>query len=87
LEYDNRELELEDIIFSSFTYLIDVSRITSSILGINSDIRDPSDRKLAAADAKIVNWFLYLPKCKQNSMTEDRKVDELMFLAHLSMNT
>jgi hypothetical protein len=86
-DYDNREFAEEEIIFSSFTYLIDVGRITSALLGINCDVRDHGDDRLTSADAMFVNWFLYLPKCKQELLKEDKGLDETMFKAHLAVNT
>jgi hypothetical protein len=56
------------------------------MLSINN-VRDPNVSKRRTADTRILNWFLYLPDCKQNVVTDDRKIDELMFLAHLSVNT
>jgi hypothetical protein len=86
-DYDNRDFDEDEIIFSSFAYLIDVGRILSSTIAITQLVKDPTDQKLDAADAKIVNWFLYLPKCKQEVIKENRNIDEIMFMAHLSINT
>jgi hypothetical protein len=55
-------------------------------MGINH-VSNPEDYSLMAADAKFVNWFLYLPKCKTEIVREDRSVDEIMFRAHLTINT
>ncbi|TVY65503.1 hypothetical protein LSUE1_G007116 [Lachnellula suecica] len=85
-DYDNREFDDEDIVYSSFTYLIDSLRICSAVLTINMEERGPGERTLAAADAKFVNWTLYLPKCKQELVGKDQRVDETMFLAHIVMN-
>ncbi len=86
-DYDNREFSNEEIIFSSFTYLVDVMRITSSVMNIRLQDRQPGDGVLASADAKLVNWALFLPKCKQELVKDDRSVDETMFFAHLVFNT
>ncbi|TVY32072.1 hypothetical protein LOCC1_G008423 [Lachnellula occidentalis] len=84
-DYDNREFDDEDVVYSSWTYLIDVSRITSSLLSINHEERGPGDPTIAIADTRILNWSLYLPKCKQDLISEDQKIDETMFLAHTIM--
>ncbi|TVY43791.1 hypothetical protein LSUB1_G003475 [Lachnellula subtilissima] len=81
-DYDNREFDDEDVVYSSWTYLIDVSRITSSILSINHEERGPGDPTIATADARILNWSLYLPQSKQDLISKDQKIDETMFLAH-----
>ncbi|KAG9233266.1 hypothetical protein BJ875DRAFT_426183 [Amylocarpus encephaloides] len=85
-DYDNREFAEDEITFSSFTYLIDSCRILSTQLSINIAERSPGERSLEAADAKWVNWTLYLPKCKQNLMAKDGNADETMFLAHIIAN-
>ncbi|KAH8799690.1 hypothetical protein F5884DRAFT_810890 [Xylogone sp. PMI_703] len=85
-EYDYREFVDEEIVFSSFTYHIDATRILSSLLDIHDEPRLPGDRQLMAADAKLFNWFLYLPKCKQDIIKEDQSVDEVMFSAHIAIN-
>ena len=76
------------MIYSSFTYLIDAGRILSATMAINCEARKPGDGSLAAADAKFVNWLLYLPKSKRENelMKDDQKIDEVMFLAHVMTN-
>lgn len=85
-DYDNREFDDEEVIYSSFTYFIDAFRILSSMLTIQVEERGPGDRTLASVDAKFVNWLLYLPKSKLELVTKDQKVDETMFLTHIVMN-
>ena len=61
----------------------------SANLGINNSKNTgekPWESILAAADAKFVNWFLYLPRCKMN-LVENGEVDEIMFMAVLLINT
>ncbi|KAH6682468.1 hypothetical protein B0J14DRAFT_123063 [Halenospora varia] len=86
IDYDNREFAEEDLVFSSFTYLIDSLRVASSILSLNLEQKDPGDHHIEAVDAKFLNWSLYLPKSKQDILTKDGKVDETMFLAHVVVN-
>jgi hypothetical protein len=86
VEYDSRELFDEEVVFSSMTYLIDVLRIASSIMPSKSQPFSPGSQAITAADAKLVNWFLYLPRCKHEAVKEDGKVDEPMFLAHVTIN-
>jgi hypothetical protein len=81
-EYDNREFADEEITFSSFTYLIDSVRIAGSLLTINNNESGPGERALEAAEAKFVNWFLYLPKCKADIVKVGGEIDETMFWAH-----
>lgn len=86
-EYDLREFSDEEIAFSSLSYQIDAMRILSSIMNIHACPRQPGDKAVMAADAKLLNWFLYLPKSKQELIKEDQSVDEVMFSAHLTINT
>jgi hypothetical protein len=53
---------------------------------MHEEERGPGEKALEAADAKLVNWMLYLPKCKQNIVRKGGGVDETMFLAHLLIN-
>lgn len=68
------------------TYLIDAIRIASSNMLFRNTPFCPGSRTVAAADTKIVNWFLYLPRCKQGAIKEDGIVDEIMLLAHITIN-
>lgn len=85
-EYDSRELNGEQVVFSSMSYLIDAMRIASSTCSTRVVPFCPGDRAILAADAKFVNWLLYLPRCKQEAVKEDRTIDETMFLAHVCIN-
>lgn len=62
-------------------------RILSSLMAIIYAPHEPGDSILTNADAKFVNWFLYLPRCKQDKLRKDGRVDETMFLACLVVNT
>jgi hypothetical protein len=85
-DYDSREFADEEIIFSSFTYLIDACRIASALLAIKSAERGPGERSLEAANAKFVSWIMYLPKCKMDIVRKEGGVDETMFLATIVYN-
>ncbi|EPE35717.1 Zn2/Cys6 DNA-binding protein [Glarea lozoyensis ATCC 20868] len=84
-EYDNREFAAEEIVYSSFTYLIDTCRIVSTQQALMHLDHGPSEKALEAADAKFVNWISYLPRCKSEVVTREG-VDEVMFLACLVLN-
>lgn len=76
--------------FSSFTYKIDAARIFSQNLPFcssKSTKEKGGEAGLAAADARCVNWFLYLPRCKQKMVKDDGRVDETMFSAVLFINS
>lgn len=44
---------------------------------------EPFDREAVAADATLMNWFLYLPKQKRLLIEEPGEVDHILFRAHL----
>ncbi|KAB8542093.1 hypothetical protein FH972_025556 [Carpinus fangiana] len=86
-DYDNREFELDDVVFSSLSYLIDVGRIISNILGVNRRIKSSDDPCFLSADAQTTNWLLHLPEGKTSVIGEQHTLDEPLFLAHLLYNT
>lgn len=42
---------------------------------------------MVSADAKLMNWIMYLPKDKRIVVEDPGKVDEVMFQAHMLYNT
>jgi len=81
-EYEARDFEDEEQVFSSFTYLIDLSRISGSLLTIDSLRGKDAEPAVANADALLVNWKLHLPREKQGVVDKNEDVDELLFQAH-----
>ncbi|KAH8596573.1 hypothetical protein B0O99DRAFT_660909 [Bisporella sp. PMI_857] len=81
-EYETRDFEDDEPVFSSFTYLIDICRISGTILGLqNLGIKD-LEPAVANADAMLVNWKLHLPREKQGVVDRNEDVDEVLFQAH-----
>ena len=68
--------------FSSFTYLIDISRISGSLLGLDKLRAKELELAVTNADAMLVNWKLHLPREKQGVVDRNEEVDELLFQAH-----
>jgi hypothetical protein len=84
-DYEARDFEDEETVFSSFTYLIDLSKISGSLLGLRGLYGGGEKRMEAAvenADAMLVNWRLHLPREKQGVVDKNEEVDELLFQAH-----
>jgi hypothetical protein len=83
-EYDNREFADEQIVFSTFTYLIDLTRITGALLGVLKLEKGTEDLEAAVAnvDAMLVNWKWHLPKEKLGVIDKNEEIDELLFCAH-----
>jgi hypothetical protein len=86
-DYDNREFAEEDIVFSSFTYLIDLGRILGTVLEVGTEAGVPFDPGVIKADSNLVNWALYLPKSKKSVIRESGSPDEILFQAHMLFNT
>ncbi|PVH87129.1 hypothetical protein DL98DRAFT_509999 [Cadophora sp. DSE1049] len=80
-EYENRDFLDDEPVFSSFTYLIDLTRISGSLLGF--DRLPPGDVEIAVnnADAMLVNWKLHLPREKQGVVDKNEELDEILFFA------
>lgn len=86
-EYNSREFAGEELIFSSFAYLVDVGHIVGTILALGTEPRGPFEPDVVSADARLMNWIMYLPKEKQLIVEEPGKVDEVMFQAIMLYNT
>jgi len=81
-DYEARDFEDEETVFSSFTYLIDLSRISGSLLGLENLRGKDVEPAVANADAMLVNWKLHLPREKQGVVDKNEEADELLFQAH-----
>lgn len=81
-EYDSRDFEDEQTVFSSFTYLIDLTRIAGAMYGVLKLKGGDLEAAVANTDAMLVNWKLHLPQEKQGVVDKNEEVDELLFRAH-----
>ncbi|KAK9244204.1 hypothetical protein V1506DRAFT_461529 [Lipomyces tetrasporus] len=81
-EYYTREFAGEELIFSSFAYLIDLGHILGSLLALGTEPGEPFEPAVISADASLMNWALYLPKQKHLVVEDPGKVDEVLFQAH-----
>ncbi|RDW76007.1 hypothetical protein BP5796_06828 [Coleophoma crateriformis] len=86
-EYDMRDFDEEPIVYSSFAYLIDLVRISGSILYMNG--MSGADLELAVenADAMLVNWQFHMPKEKRGIIDINEDVDEVLFGAYSLFHT
>ncbi|PGH08480.1 hypothetical protein AJ79_05969 [Helicocarpus griseus UAMH5409] len=87
IEFDHREFDAVDMVFSSFAYLIDAARILGTALAIGSNDGNPVDPAVDHADSGLVAWSLHLPDSKKEPVTEKGKVDPILFLAHMLIQT
>ena len=86
-QYHAREFASEEIIFSSFAYLIDLGHITESTMSLDVEMDNPTEPDLIAADTRLVNWALHLPASKRLQVEDRGEVDEILFQAHMLYNT
>lgn len=86
-EYNAREFSGEEISFSSFAYLIDLSHSLGVILALGTEPGEPFEPGVVAADAILINWGLYLPRQKHLIMGGPGEIDEILFQAHILCNT
>lgn len=84
-EFDERYFASDTTVFSSFAYRVDAVRILGQVLAVGQG-NDPEDPKADAADASLVNWGLHLPESKKELVGQDRRVDEMLFQAHMVVN-
>lgn len=86
-EYNSREFAGEDLKFSSFAYLVDVGHIVGAVLALGTEPGGAFEPDVVSADARLMNWIMYLPKEKQLVVEDPGKVDEVMFQAIMLYNT
>ncbi|KAL3459784.1 hypothetical protein BJX64DRAFT_264425 [Aspergillus heterothallicus] len=84
-DFDCREFASEEIVFSSFAYLIGAVRCAGLAIASvpKRAAREDSTHIIQAADAALDGWLLLLPKEKKQVMSKTGEIDELMFQAHL----
>ncbi|KAL7966111.1 hypothetical protein HDV63DRAFT_413380 [Trichoderma sp. SZMC 28014] len=84
-EYDDRGLNEES--FSSYAYLIDATRILGTTLAAGDTANESPYSLVKNAEANLMSWHLYLPQRKRDPVRRDGTVDEVLFKAHMVMNT
>lgn len=68
--------------FSSYAYRIDAIRAYTTVLPLELN-RFTDSRIFDAADASLVNFWLYLPDSKKRLVATDGRFDEVLFQAHM----
>lgn len=80
-QYEIRDFEDETPVFSSLTYLIDLIRISGSLLSLDTMPSEFLESATSNADAMLINWKLHLPREKQSVIDKNEEVDEVLFQA------
>lgn len=84
-QFDERYFAADQTVFSSFAYRVDAVRILGQVLAVEQN-SNPEDLKADAADTSLVNWGLHLPDSKKELVGKDRRIDEMLFQAHMVIN-
>ncbi|EEH40714.2 C6 zinc finger domain-containing protein [Paracoccidioides lutzii Pb01] len=87
LEFDDGEFDAVDVVFSSFAYLINASRILGIALAVGSDNGNPIDPAVDHANSGLISWVFHLSDVKRELVTSKGKVDPILFLAHMLIQT
>ncbi|OKP07424.1 hypothetical protein PENSUB_6013 [Penicillium subrubescens] len=84
-DFDCREFTSDDIVFSSFAYLIGAVRCIASAISTVPNIagNEVSTNVIQASDSILNGWLLLLPDNRKQVMDKAGEIDELMFQAHL----
>jgi hypothetical protein len=90
-DYENREFEEVEVIYSSMVYLYDMTKIVKSVMDMFLESGTFGEAIIERCDTKIAIWTSLLPVCKRDPQRRDGSIDELMFAAHMiavvTMNT
>ncbi|KAL7929257.1 hypothetical protein V8C35DRAFT_315924 [Trichoderma chlorosporum] len=87
-EYDNRGFDDDDDeSFSSFAYLIDATRILGTTLAAGDVANKCAYSLVKNAEANVMSWNLHLPLAKRDPIRSNGTVDEVLFKAHMAINT
>ncbi|KAF1843848.1 uncharacterized protein K460DRAFT_387804 [Cucurbitaria berberidis CBS 394.84] len=82
-EYENREFEEIEIIYSSLVYLYDMTQIAANIMKMFIETGTFGESLIDSCDAKFAIWLSLLPACKRDPLQRNGKMDEVMFTAHM----
>ncbi|OJD26723.1 hypothetical protein ACJ73_01893 [Blastomyces percursus] len=76
LKYDERQFDAVDVVFSSFAYLVDASRILGTILIVGMDAGNPVDPEVDYADSGLEAYRLHTVK----ALTAAERISSLLAL-------
>lgn len=82
-EYDESAFAPEEIIFSSFTYLIDAIRNLGRVFEVARLDSQFEYHAVDVVDTYLANWRLHLPASKLQIVNNDGVIDEVLFQAHM----
>ncbi|KAL6852088.1 hypothetical protein J3F83DRAFT_756902 [Trichoderma novae-zelandiae] len=88
-DYDDRGFDDndDDKGFSSYAYLIDATRILGTTLAAGDIANKYAYSLVGNAEANLMSWELHLPRSKRDPVQPDGTIDEVLFKAHMTINT
>ncbi|KAF2025557.1 nicotinate-nucleotide diphosphorylase [Setomelanomma holmii] len=81
--YENREFEEVEIIYSSVVYLYDMVKVVASVMDMFLETGTFGETMIERCDTKLAIWTSLLPTCKKDPLRKDGRIDEVMFTAHM----
>lgn len=87
-DFDSREFSADTTVYSSFAYLVGITRDLSTIMtGFRLDsLEGASSMALETVDTVIDGWLLLLPESKRQIFSRNGQFDELMFQANMAIH-
>jgi uncharacterized YccA/Bax inhibitor family protein len=83
-EFECREFDPDNIVYSSFAYLIGAVRCAALAISFVSKFAKKEDSpQVQVLDSALDGWLLSLPKNAKQVISKAGEVDELIFQAHL----
>ncbi|KAF2471076.1 uncharacterized protein BDR25DRAFT_30155 [Lindgomyces ingoldianus] len=82
-EYDDSAFAPEEMVFSSFAYLIDAIRILGKVFEVSRLDSTFEYHIVDVVDQYLINWKLHLPVSKTEIINDHGQIDELLFQAHM----
>ena len=84
-DFDDQIFNGDDREFSSFTYRIAAIKNLGRMMRLPNN-GFPSDENVDKIESHLSNWRIHLPATKRNCLTEDCRLDEMMFQANMIIN-
>lgn len=81
--YENREFEEVEVIYSSIVYLYDMVKVVASVMDMFLETGTFGEAMIERCDTKLAIWTSLLPACKKDPLRRDGRIDEVMFTAHM----
>ncbi|KAL7910454.1 hypothetical protein GGI35DRAFT_367573 [Trichoderma velutinum] len=82
-DYDASDFDESPAVFSSFTYLVALVRISRSIHELHKLPPEQLERASTCIDARLMNWTARLPPWKRKAVGRNGELDDIMFQAHM----